>query len=194
MGRCLSCGARDSATVCLACSSTLRRPPVRRLDCGLVVRSRFVHEAAAAALVRTLKYRGVHIIARALAGELVRLLPSDAQAVVPIPRSVPRRVRYGIDPAWEVARALGQAAGIPVVRALSSPLVAPRHAGRGRDRRRPVRFHLRADPGPGAVLVDDVLTTGTTLFSACRVLPTIVVDAVTITAVPEVTSLPSGRR
>jgi predicted amidophosphoribosyltransferase len=53
--------------------------------------------------------------------------------------------------------------GIPVVAALRPEIVARARAGRARDDRREPGFRVRASIPSGAVLVDDVITTGSTL-------------------------------
>ncbi|MFO7547437.1 MAG: hypothetical protein R6X29_01010 [Acidimicrobiia bacterium] len=160
-----------------------------------MVRSAFEHAGAARSIVHRLKYEGIVEAAVWLAVVLGPLLP-DAECLVPVPRAMVRRVRYGADPAVLLASALTKATGIPVVDALTPPLYAPRHAGRGRRQRPPPRFSLRRRVA-AAVLVDDVLTTGSTLASAERTIGSSnVIGAVVATAVPNRASgrtwLPAG--
>jgi predicted amidophosphoribosyltransferase len=143
-------------------------------------------------MVRRLKYGGVAAVAAAFAPALAGRLPADVQAIVPVPRTAWRAVRYGVDPALELARRLAVATGVPVVRALAAPIMAERHAGRGRRQRAPVRFRALGPVPDGSVLVDDVVTTGVTLLSARLALP-MITRAVTVTAASRVTSLPPGR-
>ncbi len=158
------------------------RPGGHRLVTGrLVVRSGFLHEGPARALVHRLKYEGVTAAAGPLAEALVPELPAGVTAFVPVPRVVWRRIRLGVDPAPELARALAARTGVSIVHALRPPLVAPRHAGRRRGARPAPVFGLRSPVPPGAVLVDDVLTTGTTLAGALASLGSGVRGAVTAT-------------
>jgi predicted amidophosphoribosyltransferase len=140
------------------------------------------HEGAAATLVRRLKYDGVGVVAVMAAREMVELLPAGTGCLVPVPRSVARRIRYGIDPALTLATALGRLAGVPVVHALSPALWTPANAGASRARRVPPTFRRRFSP-VGVTLVDDVVTTGETIDSAAATL-TCVVGALTMTGVP----------
>jgi predicted amidophosphoribosyltransferase len=143
------------------------RPGGDRLVGGrLVVRSAWRHEGPARALVHRLKYEGLVTAAGPLARPLAGALPPETRALVPVPRAVWRRVRLGVDPAVELARALSGLTGIPVVPALRPPLTARRHAGRDRISRAAPVFGRRAAFPEGAVLVDDVLTTGMTLTGA----------------------------
>jgi len=120
-------------------------------------------------LVSRLKYQAVPAVARLIARELAAAVPPDAGCLVPVTRSFARRIRYGIDPAQELASALSRHTDVRVCHALSPPLWSPANAGAGRSRRRAPRFRSRVRTG-SAVLVDDVATTGLTLDAAGRAL------------------------
>jgi predicted amidophosphoribosyltransferase len=159
----------------------------------MVVRSPFVHDGAAARLVKRLKYGAVTPVATLVAPLLAGQLPPSATALLPIPRTTLRRFRYGVDPALELASAVSQITGLPTLRALSPPVIAVRHAGRKRADRPSVHFHPTRPVDERSVLVDDVITTGLTLLSAARALGGSPRWAVTVTSAVEVTSL-SARR
>lgn len=179
---CLACRSWVDGPVCPDCRAALR-PGGDRLVAGrLLVRSAWLHDGPARALVHRLKYEGLLAAAVPLAVPLVAVLPPETSALVPVPRATWRRVRLGVDPGLELARALSGLAGIPVVRALRPPLAAPRHAGRDRGSRSAPVFARRSPVPDGAVLVDDVLTTGRTLVGALAALGGGVRHAVTGTA------------
>lgn len=132
------------------------------------MRSVFVHEGAARLLVHRLKYEAMSGIANRLAGVLEPLLGPETTALVPIPRVVVRRWRYGIDPALALATALGRRTGLPVVHSLRPRFWVRRRAGAAADPRGTPSFGLRVTAPAGSVLVDDVVTTGTTLSAAAH--------------------------
>ena len=92
---CLSCLRPGDLAVCQGCVSTMRSAPWRRLECGIGVSSGLVHQGAARRLVLRLKYRGCRE-----AAVMLPFLPSDALALVPIPRIYSRRLKYRSDPGF----------------------------------------------------------------------------------------------
>ncbi|MFV2000095.1 MAG: ComF family protein [Acidimicrobiia bacterium] len=97
-------------------------------------------------------------------------LPAGATALVPVRRSMSRRIGYGIDQASFLAHALGDVVGLPVVDAVTPPLWWRRRAGAPLEERTAIAFRARRAVPGGAVLIDDVLTTGTTVLSAADAL------------------------
>jgi predicted amidophosphoribosyltransferase len=91
-------------------------------------------------------------------------------------------VRYGIDPTAVLVSELSRLTAIPIVKGLRAGMFAAQHAGSSRQDRTVPRFtSVRGVPN-GAVLVDDVVTTASTLESAARELgPQVVIGAVTAT-------------
>lgn len=174
---CLACARPARSDVCAECARVFRRAPERMVG-EVLVRSLFVHEGAARRLVHRVKYQG--ITPPSLGRALATLLPADATALVPVPRVPLRRWRYGVDGARELSRLMASASGLPVVECLRPPLWVPRRAGpAARARGRP-RFAGTKVPPSGAVLVDDVVTTGATLRAAAAA--TRVRRAITLTA------------
>jgi predicted amidophosphoribosyltransferase len=123
----------------------------------------FEHEGATKALIHHLKYRGVVAVAELTAEMLWQRLPSVP--LVPVPRSLSRRLKYGVDPAREIAFALARRLRVPVVSALAPAVHTPRRAGRDHSRAVPP-FRVRRRPTTPVIVVDDVVTTGATVRAA----------------------------
>lgn len=171
------CLQLDEESLCESCRRELR-PGSPRIVGGLSIRPALRHEGAVRRLIHDLKYRAVRPVAGLLAHEVVRVLPPGIDMIVPVPRVLARRLRYGVDQAGELASAVRRLTGLPVVQALAAPAWQPGHAGRRRADRRAVRFRA-IRPVSRAVLVDDVVTTGATLAAAASTIGSGVLGAVT---------------
>lgn len=141
----------------------------------------FEHAGVPRRLVHRLKYDGIVGLATVLAGPMAECVP-DGGCLVPVPRAALRRVRYGVDQSICLAGELSRLVRLPVVHALRPPLYTPPHAGHPRAGRSRPPFRRRR-PVMRAILVDDVVTTGSTLLAAEAALGRdAVVGAVTATA------------
>ena len=174
---CLACAAPCDAVLCRRCGDALRNAPDRWIG-GVLVRSAFLHEDPARKLVHRLKYQAMPLVG--IGRVLAPLLPTSTAALVPIPRVLLRRWRYGVDPALEIARSLAAVTGLRVSPVLQTPVWVHRRAGRSGETHGTPRFRLLAAVPRGAVLVDDVVTTGATLRAAAAV--TGIEMAVTLTS------------
>ncbi len=154
--------------LCPPCRAEFSRPGATKID-GLAVSSGLEHRGPARRLVHLLKYQGVRAAALPLAAAMLGELDRHAAALVPVPRAWSRRLRYGVDPARQLARVVGAATGVPVIDALVAPVWWPRHAGSDRGSRLPPRFAVVRRTPDHSVLIDDVLTTGATALAASAV-------------------------
>jgi predicted amidophosphoribosyltransferase len=131
------------------------------------------HDGVARDLVAALKFRALLPVAGLMAERILRHAPAHLLSgeIVPVPTARGRGIRRGFDPAGEVAAAVAKGAGLPM-----RPCLVRRGAGRQVGRRRaerlarPPRIEAAAAVPRSAVLVDDVLTTGSTLSAAARAL------------------------
>jgi predicted amidophosphoribosyltransferase len=117
-------------------------------------------------LVHRLKYSAFAGAAEPLAVAMAGLLPGDATAVIPVPRVTARRWAYGVDPALELARRISRRSGIPLIQALVPRAWVRHRAGPAGRRRGTPGFSLTGSAPAGAVLIDDVVTSGVTISRA----------------------------
>jgi predicted amidophosphoribosyltransferase len=160
---CQACHRPARRFLCPRCVATLRPAPDRILEGGIRVVAAFQHTGVARDLVLGLKYRGLSRFADLVVESLAPRVP--ALPLVPIPRTWSRQIRYGVDPAREIALRLARTRGVPLLDLLRPALHAPRRAGG--DHRRPAsRLGVGRIPEGRVILVDDVVTTGATIRSA----------------------------
>jgi predicted amidophosphoribosyltransferase len=130
---------------------------------GIRLVAAFEHAGTARILVHGLKYRGLTAYADLVVATVSPQVPRIP--VVPIPRAWTRQIRYGIDPAREIARRLAVALDAPFLEVLRPPLHSRRRAGGDHTRPAP-SFLAKQTIGGRFILVDDVVTTGATVRSA----------------------------
>ncbi|MGY0197251.1 ComF family protein [Leptothrix sp. BB-4] len=133
-------------------------------------------------LIAAFKFHASPELARPLAALMRRSMPAGAERpaeLVPVPLTAERWRERGYNQAWELARRLGPALGLPVRDGLIERLVGGEHQAAlgGEARRRQVRGAYAVPPdarsalaGVHVGLVDDVMTTGATLAECARVL------------------------
>lgn len=175
---CAACGraCRPEAALCSRCARRLAAmEPLRGsgppgLDAAW---SSAAHESTARDLVAALKFRRLMPVAGLIADRIQWLAPAThlTGTLVPVPTARLRTAQRGFDPAFEIARSLSERTELPV-----SACLTRRGGGRQLGRRRAQRIghppiiSTKAPIPKSALLIDDVMTTGTTLSSCAQAL------------------------
>jgi ComF family protein len=184
--RCAACDAAGAWPLCRACSGEVAvitppwcercgRPSEETVsscaDCPPEsinrARAPFLYDGGLARAIKAMKFAGVHGLAPHLAAAITEVIPHPrADVVTWVPLSRRRRSRRGFDQAEVLARALAKQVDMPVCRLLVRRRDGRSQARRsGSERRAALRgaFRLTRRTAPARVLlVDDVLTTGST--------------------------------
>ena len=173
-GGCSRCGLPLRATDSETCAVCLAKPP--RLD---RIRAAVAYDDISRSIALRLKYGRKVALARTMSRYMQPLiggLPGDT-LLVPVPLHRTRLWRRGFNQSAIVARELSRRTGVPIaVDALRRTRATPPLKGLSmRQRRRTVAGAFRANSsaelrGRTVVLVDDVLTTGSTANACARVL------------------------
>jgi predicted amidophosphoribosyltransferase len=190
--RCAACGAGEKilcvdcrqrllvlrGTLCARCGCPTAWPVERCAECA---RRRLAFASARAAvayrgpgreLVVAWKERGLRAVAGLAADLVAATVPRpQVSALTFVPGDGDRVGWRGVNPAEELARALGSRWALPVERLLARSGSARQQRGLSRaERHANMRAAFRpAGPSPPAVgLVDDVYTTGATASAAAR--------------------------
>jgi ComF family protein len=164
---------RPGEAPCARCRAELRPAPSLPTPPGLDrCTAVLAYEGAGRELLARLKYRNARSALRWLAAQMAASVDASTVDVVTwVPTTPARRRERGFDQAELLARAVARRLQLPC-RALLRRRPGPAQTGRNaRERRTGPVLERRAGITPGRVLlVDDVVTTGTTAAVAARAL------------------------
>ena len=181
-----------------SCGACLRRPP--RFDAALVP---FRYAYPLDHLVKDFKYRGRLAWGRVLGTVLARHVRAPVserpERLVPVPLHATRHRERGFNQSSEIARHLARALGIPLDEDLCRRVraTADQATLTAKERRRNLRGVFALERPPHArhiAILDDVLTTGSTVDELARTLKRGGVQQVTVWAVARaIPDQPSNR-
>ncbi|MCO4812300.1 MAG: ComF family protein [Gammaproteobacteria bacterium] len=180
--RCVFCGTQTSAGehyICVGCDADLPRvespPPPAASPCAYEI-APLAYEFPVDAAIKALKFRRKLFYAPALAQILCdacSALPSDIDAVLPVPLHWRRRWFRGFNQALEIARPVARHLDVPIVTSVVRKRATRSQSGLSARQR---ASNLRAGFGVRGTLesehlliVDDVITTGATIHEIARV-------------------------
>lgn len=173
---CLCGGTAGSGGLCEWCGLRLYPATGIRTAAGAEVRSAYLHVGSGGGLVRRIKFEGVRSAAGVAAALMARRLDRwirRADLLVPMPLSARRRRERGFNQAGLLAEGVSRRLDVPVERGLSREHRPSQVGLDRRGRRANVRgayAPLRGfRPGGTVCLVDDVITTGSSLAEAVEV-------------------------
>ncbi len=154
----------NSSPICQACSTSCTE---------LRLAAVFSYDSPASALIKQLKYGGREELAPLMASWMIVQLEDLGfpwpDAIIPVPQSFPRRLVRGLNPSHQLAAALSKLMRVPLSKPLKRTWTAlPQASKNARERSRLSKeeFILRPSvslTGKKILIIDDVMTTGTTL-------------------------------
>jgi len=194
--RCVFCGARTREPekhVCAGCDADLPRiqsPPPPASSPFEAEIAPLAYEFPVDAAIKALKFQRKLFYAPAFAEvlcEACALLPNNIDAVVPVPLHWRRRWFRGFNQAHEIAKPVAKKLGVPILGNVRRKRSTPFQSGlSARERTKNLRsaFAVRGELSCEHVLiVDDVMTTGTTVRQLARVVKKAGANKVSVLAI-----------
>jgi ComF family protein len=174
---CLGCHS-EGALLCSACLSSLSQAPkLKVLDWSALdsVAAAVLYQGLAKKLIWRLKSNGAQEAAVIMADKMASLLPTKKCLLVSVPTATSRVRQRGYDQSYLLARALARNASLPWLNCLARMGQAHQVGSNIEQRKRQLAESFRVKQerfvkGAHLILVDDVVTTGSTLEAAAKIL------------------------
>ncbi len=195
---CAFCGIRtlaDEAHICRGCEHDLeyRDPCIESAAPFEAVIAPLMYTFPIDAAIKALKFRSKLFYVPAFGELLIEAahnLPPSADALLPVPLHWRRHVMRGFNQSDEICKPVHKATGLPVLRVIKRVRATPSQSGlSAAERRKNLRGAFRVTSKITArhvVIVDDVITTGTTARAIAGVLLNAGVDQVSVLAIAKV--------
>ncbi len=166
----------DARERCPVCFQLLEAPQCfscKESCAGFRIAGVFLYDSPASALLKQLKYGAREELAPTMASWMVvqfnELNFPWPDAIISVPQSFPRRIVRGYNPNKQLASAMSELMRVPLLRPLRRTWTALPQAGKDADERTSMshdEFSLhsaKALADKNILLIDDVITTGTTI-------------------------------
>ncbi len=185
--RCAGCGTRGWSP-CHGCVVTLLAAGPVDVEGARKTEALLDYVGVTRDLIHSFKYGGARDLGRWFGEAMARRVSSDVDMITWVPTTARRRRERGYDQAQLLARAGGRLTQLPVRRLLRRSDADPPQTGRSAtERLRGPRLVSSAVEGLRVVVIDDVVTTGTSAANAVTALlhrGALSVDVVVIARTP----------
>src|SRR5208337_5127954 len=179
---CLICGLPLVSEYATYCESCMKAPqPFSKIICY------GIYDGALRKAVHLLKFKGIKRLAQPIAALLSELTIPDADWIVPVPLHSKKLREREFNQTALIGRHLSRRSGIPLLLDIlkKDKGTIPQTDVTGKERLKNVKNTFTADKsvnGLRLILVDDVITTGATVYECAKVLKKAGAESITVVA------------
>lgn len=164
--KCVVCETAGGV-LCGSCAERLvpapKLSPLQGID---YLKALFVYDEVGSGTILALKFHNAHMLGKRLAQPMAILAPEGVNQVTWAPSTRLNSVRRGYDQGEVLARAVARRLGVPCSRLLARGRDRPQGQRSRMERLEGPNLRLRRAPLRRVLIIDDVLTTGSTLSTA----------------------------